>query len=531
MVSQRFVGLSKQQPVPRLLSVIGKAPVTNEMKDVPVDAPPLSSSSDDDGLPTRGEIRPSVFRQRLSPAHDANKARTDRHSTASAGRFKRTRAPTRLPERKLPGSSPKEPTDRQLEAIESDTGMSSPASKKSKRSPPGKDEQDSPFQRSIFLHKPVTRRYSSKPKVFISKPKPSAKPKRPPKEVTSDEDEDAQRYKLNIPDLPSSPGKGSASPARRFKAMPGSDLDSPAKPSPTRKKRLKMPYDGSPGFPADRDIAEESQRPVLRIPDELPASFLAGDGKRREFASSPLADPSNSPNLLRDSTSSPLTDLDSPEPDKDPVCPLCGKQVEKAHLDEYKRNNPRGRVANMRRFCEGHRRQSARETWVQRGYPDINWQRFDERIAQHYPYVSKLLEETGEVEESSHYRRLFGEMVRTGRNKSLLTSDVSLTPGYYGFRGLRAMTENLVTEFGPLLLKRAREDRLVSARGATMYLQMVVVPELAVRLIMEDMSVGEEEAREILAGSTEVGELLNDEIPDVVASSSDDDDEEDRSRD
>jgi hypothetical protein len=83
----------------------------------------------------------------------------------------------------------------------------------------------------------------------------------------------------------------------------------------------------------------------------------------------------------------------------------------------------------------------------------------------------------------------------------------------------------LVTEFGPLLLKRSREDRLVSARGSTMYLQSVVVPELAVQLIMEDMGVGEEEARRILTESTEVGELLNDEIPDVVLSSDDEDDE------
>jgi hypothetical protein len=416
-------------------------------------------------------------------------------------------------------------TDRQPEAIDTDNGTSSPASKKPKRSLPGEEEQSSHFVQDIFAQRPVAgRRYGSKSRVFGNKARPETSParafKRPPKEATPEVGEDAGRYKLNIPDLPPTPSKDPPTPARKFKTFPNSDLDSPAKPSPLRKKRLKMPDDDSQLLSADRQTPEESQRPVFRIPDALPDSFIADDDDKQDFATSPIADRSNTPNFLRDSTS-PLTELDSPEPII-PVCPLCGKEVDQTHLDEYKKSNPRGRVANMRRFCEAHRRRSARETWVRRGYPDIDWPRFDERIARHYPFVRRVLQEDGG---SSHYGKLFAEMVRTGRNKSLLTSDVNLTPGYYGFRGLRAMTENLVTEFGPLLLKRSREDRLVSARGSTMYLQSVVVPELAVQLIMEDMGVGEEEARRILTESTEVGELLNDEIPDVVLSSDDEDDE------
>lgn len=38
---------------------------------------------------------------------------------------------------------------------------------------------------------------------------------------------------------------------------------------------------------------------------------------------------------------------------------------------------------------------------------------------------------------------------------------------------------------------------------------MVLVPELAMRLIMEDMKVGEEDARNIMDESTAVGLLLN----------------------
>jgi len=45
------------------------------------------------------------------------------------------------------------------------------------------------------------------------------------------------------------------------------------------------------------------------------------------------------------------------------------------------------------------------------------------------------------------------------------------------------------------------QDKLVSARGHTTYVQAVLVPELAVQLIMEDMSVNQEEARAVLMDS------------------------------
>jgi uncharacterized membrane protein len=59
-------------------------------------------------------------------------------------------------------------------------------------------------------------------------------------------------------------------------------------------------------------------------------------------------------------------------------------------------------------------------------------------------------------------------------------------------------------------------DRLMAARGFTPYVEYVVVPEVAVKLIMEDMDVEDERAREIMTESLGVGELLSEEIRDVV---------------
>jgi hypothetical protein len=292
-----------------------------------------------------------------------------------------------------------------------------------------------------------------------------------------------------------------------------------------------MPDDDSLVLSGERDTPEESQRPVFTIPDELPDSFLGGEDDDVGFALSPTADTPNASNRPRDS-SSPLSDLESVDPT--PVCPLCKKEVDQAQLDDFTASHPRMTVANMRRFCEQHKRRSARDTWVHKGYPDIDWQRLDERIALHYPVLRRILEGGGSGNDGdgdgdghrapqSHYDDLFRDAVRAGRNRTLLRSDANLTPGYYGMRGLRAMTENLISEFSALLRKRSLEDRLVSARGHTAYLQAVLVPELAVRLIMEDMGVGEEEARAVLMESSDVGELLNDEIADVVLGDDDDD--------
>jgi hypothetical protein len=264
-------------------------------------------------------------------------------------------------------------------------------------------------------------------------------------------------------------------------------------------------------------VSEESQRPVFRMPDELPDSFIGGEHGDLDFTVSPTVNPSTpAADLLRCSTS-PLTDLDSLI--TTPVCPLCKKEVDGDLLADFKAKNARMTVAQMQRFCQQHKKKSAQQAWLDRGYPDIEWHRLDTRIAQHYDFLRQILQ----GDKQSHYGDVFRDSVRSGQNRTLFRSDANLTPGYYGIRGLRAMSENLIGEFSGLLRRRALQDRLVSARGHTAYLQSVLVPELAVQLIVEDMGVKEEEARRVLTESTWVGEMVNDEIADVVL---DDDDEE-----
>jgi hypothetical protein len=150
-------------------------------------------------------------------------------------------------------------------------------------------------------------------------------------------------------------------------------------------------------------------------------------------------------------------------------------------------------------------------TWKEKEYPTIDWGKLDSMISKHHSFIKELINGA-----DSYYRERLAETVNAGKNRSLLKSNYNPTPGYYGTRGLRAISENTMQKFTPLLKRRMVVDRLMAARGFTPYVEYVVVPEVANKLIMEDMKCGAARAREIMCESLEVGELLSEGIGDIV---------------
>ncbi|KAI0842291.1 hypothetical protein F5Y06DRAFT_285060 [Hypoxylon sp. FL0890] len=197
-------------------------------------------------------------------------------------------------------------------------------------------------------------------------------------------------------------------------------------------------------------------------------------------------------------------------------CPMCHEVVDAELLAQHS-DHGRMNIRKQTAFCRLHKRQTALSARSQRGYPKINWKTLDTRLEKHQGMLKGILEGTRQ----SYYRQVLRENVESGKNRTLLKTADSLTPGYYGPRGLRAMTEYIMRTLSSVVRKRAVEDRLVSARGYTGYVQVVLVPELAVRLIMEDMDVTEEDARKIMQDSIEFGELLHEDAGDVIAGVSD----------
>ncbi len=189
-------------------------------------------------------------------------------------------------------------------------------------------------------------------------------------------------------------------------------------------------------------------------------------------------------------------------------CPMCNEPVDPKELSSCGKMN----TWMQEKFCRSHRKKTALEEWELKGYPTIKWEKLDSRISKHHQFIKELINGR-----PSHYRNILNEKVSTGKDRTLMKMTSNLTPGYYGTRGLRVVSENIMKKFTPLLKKRMVQDRLMSARGFTPYVQIAVVPEVVVKLIMEDMNVGVEEARKILEDSVSVGELLNEEIRDVVS--------------
>jgi len=325
------------------------------------------------------------------------------------------------------------------------------------------------------------------------------------------------------------------SPLKPFKAVP--DVDSPMSTDSPLKKWKQVPSAQSP-FEDDnephlafRSIPTDEDTPLKRFKhpsgsskkedttiDESPLTqlqvFKNYDFDDEEDLISTARNMLSKHDALPATTNRTLDNND--EEDEDPfmantqrsLCPMCDAPVDPTHLLSF------GKHMNIRaqeRFCRSHNIRTAKQTWEESGYPTIDWSALDSRISTHHSFIKTLINGT-----DSHFRRALTEKVDQGKDRNLFTMTTNLTPGYYGNRGLRVISENIMGRFTKLLKKRMVEDRVMSARGFTPFVQMVLVPEVVTRLIMEDLDVGEERAREVLGESVEVGELLCEEVEDVV---------------
>lgn len=232
-----------------------------------------------------------------------------------------------------------------------------------------------------------------------------------------------------------------------------------------------------------------SQRPEFKMPEGY--NDYTHDADFVEFDASLNATPAKSKRVILDLGKA--------------LCPMCEEQVDKEWLKDFSKGQ-RMTIARQAKFCRMHKRRSAQEVWEQKGYPEIDWGNLETRIKGYHDYIETLIRG-----KTSHFGAEHEENIKTGQNRTLLKTDDYLTPGYYGLRGMSLMTEAIVVAFSSLLRERAPKDKLISARGYTGFVQSVLVPELAVKLIQRDMSLSADEAREVMMESRGVGEILNDE--------------------
>ncbi|KAF2224366.1 RTC4-like domain-containing protein [Elsinoe ampelina] len=275
----------------------------------------------------------------------------------------------------------------------------------------------------------------------------------------------------------------------------------------------------SPKLSPSEPVAE---KPAFRRP--VPAAINTG----QEAPSSPLSHPASSSPLGSPIGSPAESDIEEvflgvPNPSDFSPCPICSEPVSKLWRIDWELEHLRGRRMNLRmqeKFCQAHKEKSAAETWEISKYPTVDWTILNKRLAKQRSKIEEML--TGQRE--SMFRTELEKRVKTKESKtaakSIETGGERGKTGYYGSRGAKVMTEYALKVFAPKLRKAAGEDKLMAssgvAGGISGYVQAVIVPELAIGLIMEDMGIGEQSAKEVLEESEEIGDLVNAEEEDKV---------------
>lgn len=119
---------------------------------------------------------------------------------------------------------------------------------------------------------------------------------------------------------------------------------------------------------------------------------------------------------------------------------MCKQPVEKSYLEGFNKAGTRMSLRQQAQFCMSHKERSAESEWVERGYPEIDWQQLDTRIAKYYTLMDDILSQR----KLSFYRNAFEDSLKSGKNRTLqeclLKGEIDTTsPGYYGGRGAKVM--------------------------------------------------------------------------------------------
>lgn len=221
--------------------------------------------------------------------------------------------------------------------------------------------------------------------------------------------------------------------------------------------------------------------------------------------------------------SSPLTSPETAKDEDSPIiCPVCRKQVPRDRIPSGTKDPRRLNLKDQRTFCRQHSTLDAQLIWEERGYPQINWDELESvRIPKLMPHLRRVLNQKTTsyymTEVESHVNEAKGH--RKKINNYLIEGAFELCKaGYYGPRGtatvMRVIEKKMSKDMADM-----HNDKLVRAIGQGHFVAAVLVPEVTVRLVMEDIHTKiEREARTVIDESTEAGLLLNpddDHIDDI----------------
>ncbi|KAF2627755.1 hypothetical protein BU25DRAFT_392042 [Macroventuria anomochaeta] len=315
--------------------------------------------------------------------------------------------------------------------------------------------------------------------------------------------------------------------------LDSSDLDS----GDERHRRI-------PEDPELRKVPAKKKKPARINGDAFDSTALNGQGLdnllkptlREQLGLTDTQDsslpPSSAPQEDMDNIDSYVRELPA-EAEEGTACPICNEPVDQDYYWDFWKDRNKT-VKNQAAFCHTHRKSTAQKEYLAEGYPAkdgvpaLNWSRIPERIKKHRMVLHAILA----GEKPSIYRTRYEPLALTGKAAavpskrtdlspskqaelaSYALDDNTVYPGYYGPRGRRLITESVMSLLNTEI-KRST-DPVVQTSGPATFVQAVLVPEVSVRLIMEDLKVDWDGAEEVRERTFEMGVLLNEEIEDEV---------------
>ncbi|KAJ5629170.1 hypothetical protein N7528_002827 [Penicillium herquei] len=348
----------------------------------------------------------------------------------------------------------------------------------------------------------------------------------------------SSRNKSSFSKTPTSSARSIATPEKSAKKSKPNSAKSTAKKANGKAKKNKSSKDSDSDssfkVPLDFHVASPEKpkpkprklSPQFKVPPPLQNDAFKSFGSSRDTQSFNLdleisSHSSLSPaieSLSEPSSDDELLQLDdpprSPSPPRKALCPMCKEEVDPEMLREFQAQ-PNQRLREQQRFCTSHKKDAAAVEWQAHGYPEINWSTLGDRLQRYYSDIEKYLN----PETPSYFRNILESAQKAGSSLRLtITSDglEVMSCGYYGGKGAHKMLDGVMGRFAVKLRRLTKDDNLATKVGIVGYAQSVLVPELAVRLIMEDMDVSADGAREIMRESVDIGQKLNPQQDDVV---------------
>lgn len=208
-------------------------------------------------------------------------------------------------------------------------------------------------------------------------------------------------------------------------------------------------------------------------------------------------------------------------------CSICHEPVDQAAYWDFWKGRKKT-IKNQALYCHTHKKAAAQRDFDAERFPAIDWAAIPDRIKKHRMALHKIL--TGDA--PSTYRTRYEPLALTGKAATVPSKradlspakqaelasnaldDPAIYPGYYGPRGRRQITESVMALLSNEI-KRCR-DAVVQTSGPATFVQAVLVPEVAVRLIMDDCHCDWDAAEDVRERTYDMGVLLNDEIDDCL---------------